>query len=190
MQLRDVVSPQVVLLYHSGKSGNPRGKQISREVLVGVFPERGTRSLGAWCQGSWTGSAVGAGPQCSHQAPGHSEPVHISGKNTLNRWKRSTIFTVAGAANTETMTIDYVGQQQATGTGISRIRVSLRISFKRCIWRMRNSSPLWLERYLCGECGGMVLCPICSQSRTITLRAMQASHHNRMPAIQQLSVLL
>lgn len=189
MQLRDVVSPLIVLICHSGKSRNPCGGQTSCEVLVGVFSEGGTRSLGARCQGSWTGSAVGAGLQCSHQTPGHSEPVHISGKNTLNRWRRSTIFTVAGAANTETMTIDYVGQQQCTGTGISRIRVFPRISFKRCVWRMRNSSALWLEKYLCGECGGRVLCPICSQPRTIALRVMQSAHHNGMLTLQQLSEL-
>lgn len=46
----------------------------------------------------------------------------------LNRWKLSTIFTVAGAANAGTMSIDYVGQQQPTGTRISRIRVSPRIA--------------------------------------------------------------
>lgn len=64
----------------------------------------------------------------SPTTPALSTYINISGQNIHNRWKFSAIFTVAGAVNVESMIIDYLRQQKCTGTGISRIRVSPRIS--------------------------------------------------------------
>ena len=139
-------------LHESGKSWNPCEEQTSHQTLVGAFPEG--RLSPSWglthsynCTVAepgasspdhcpWPCSAPSTEPQPgtltsgSPAALAHSKYAHISGKNILDRWKFSTIFTVAGTVKVESMIIDYLGQQKCTGTRISRIRVSPRISFE------------------------------------------------------------